>query len=119
MKTKFMVKFAWQCNHENYGEILSFIVTPKVNTYGNTYGYQLDRDYDEVIRFPANDPQALSIIPKLSRVNSNQWSHPSFGDFVEVEFDLSEFLDEYHYQDNYGREVTFYTNRNCLKRWRD
>lgn len=119
MKTQFMVKFAWKCNHENYGEILSFIVTPKVNTYANVYGYKLGKEYDEVIRFTADDPQALSILPKLARINSTQWSQPSFGDTIEVEFDLSDFLDQYFYQDNYGREVTFYTHRNCLRRWRD
>ncbi len=114
MKQKFMIKFAWICDHEDYGEILSFIVSPKINTYGNTYGYNLSKDLDEVVRFPSSHPQATAIISRLARVNSTQWSEPTFGDVIEEEFDLDDFFEEYYYQDNYGREVTFHTHDDCM-----
>ena len=117
MTKEFMIKFAWVCNHANYGEILSFIVTPKVVTASTpaytTHGYYLSKDLDEVIRFPSDNPRALSITKRLARVNSTQWSHPSYGDVIQEEFDLDDFFDEYHYQDNYGREVTFHTHKSC------
>lgn len=114
MRNKFTIKFAWKCNHEDYGEIISFIVSPRINTYANVYGYDMSKDYDEVIRFPANHPDALSIIEKMARFNSTQWAPPSYGGTIEEEFDLDDFYDEYYFQDNYGREVTFHTHRICF-----
>lgn len=118
MTNQFMIKFAWKCNHEDYGEIVSFIVSPKVVTssYGDytTYGYNMGKDYDEVIRFPAENPRALSIVRKLAIVNSSQWAPPTFGDIIEEEFDLDDFFDEYYFQDNYGREVIFHTSNECF-----
>ena len=78
MTNQFLIKFAWKCNHEDYGEILSFIVSPKINTYANVYGYNMSKDYDEVVRFPTDHPQALSLISKLAKVNSTQWAPPTF-----------------------------------------
>lgn len=83
-----------------------------VSTGPNTLGYSLSKDKDEVIRFPENHPDALSIIRKLFRVNDSQWAPPSY-DIIEEEFDLDDFYDEYHYQGNYGREVVFHTHRAC------
>ena len=111
MTRHYLIKFAWKCYHEDYGEIISFIVSPKINTYANVYGYNMSKDYDEVIRFPANHPRALALIRKLSRVNTNQWAPPTFGDYIDEEFNL---LEEYHYQDNYGRDVTFHTALECF-----
>ena len=113
MTRLYLIKFAWKCNHEDYGEIVSFIVSPKINTYANVYGYSLSKDNDEVIRFPANHPRALSLISKLSRVNTTQWAPPTFGDYIEEEFNLEDFFDEYYYQENYGRDVTFHTALEC------
>lgn len=113
MTKKFMIKYAWSCDHEDYGEILSFIVSPQINTYANTYGYSMSKEMDEVIRFPANHPDALSIIRKMAKVNLTQWAPPSYGDIIEEEFDLDDFYDEYHYQDNYGKDVVFHTHRSC------
>ena len=110
---KYMVKFAWKCNHELYGEILSFAVTPKVQTSPFSYGYKMNKDLEEVFRFPSDHPKALSIVRRLSKVNSTQWTHPSFGDIVEEEFDPECFIDEDFYQNNYGRDVTFHTHINC------
>ena len=112
MKNLFMIKFAWTCRHENYGNIISFIVSPKISTGPNTLGYSLSKDKDEVIRFPENHPDALSIIRKLARINDSQWASPSYN-IVEEEFDLDDFYDEYHYQGNYGKEVVFHTHRSC------
>ena len=114
MTNQFLIKFAWECAHEDYGDILSFIVTPKINTYANVYGYNMSKDYDEVIRFPADHSQALAIVKKLARVNSSQWAPPTFGDIVEEEFDLEDFFEEYYYQDNYGRDVLFHTHDECF-----
>ena len=114
MTNQFLIKFAWKCNHEDYGEILSFIVSPKINTYANVYGYNMSKDYDEVVRFPTDHPQALSLISKLAKVNSTQWAPPTFGDYIDEEFDFEDFFDEYYYQDNYGREVTFHTHKDCF-----
>ncbi len=116
MKNKFQIKYAWQCNHEDYGEILSFLVSPQVvlSSTGNvtSYGYKLDNDYDEVVRFPAGHPIALSIISKLAKINSTQWAQPTF-DFIDEEFDMDDFFKEYHFDKNYGREVTFHTHVEC------
>ena len=90
MTNQFLIKFAWKCNHEDYGEILSFIVSPKINTYANVYGYNMSKDYDEVVRFPTDHPQALSLISKLARVNSTQWAPPTFGDYVDEGLDVDE-----------------------------
>ena len=117
MNRTFQIKFAWICNHEEYGEIISFFVFPKVvlSSFGviKTYGYVMDDDKLEVVRFPAGHPQAQSIIRRLSRLNPTQWSEPSF-DYVEEEFDLDDFFVENIYQDNYGRIVKFHTNNECL-----
>ena len=113
MNKTFMIKFAWICNHEDYGEILSFIVSPKVNTYGPVWGYQPDKSHDEVIRFPSRDHHAISIVKKLAPYSANQWSAPTFGDLIEEEFDMDDFFEEYIWQDNYGKEVTFHTHNDC------
>lgn len=118
MKNGFMIKFAWKCNHEDYGEIISFIVSPKIvisscDAYTSN-GFNLSKDFDEVIRFPAEHPQALSIVQRLARVNSSQWAPPTYGDDIIEEFDLDDFFKEYYYQDNYGRDVTFYTHTTCF-----
>ena len=34
-------------------------------------------------------------------------------EIIEEEFDLDYFYDEYHYQDNYGKDVVFHTHRSC------
>ena len=113
MNNKFKITFAWICNHEEYGEIVSFLVSPKVLICPNTYGYNLSKALDEVIRFPANHPKALSILNRMAKINSTQWSEPSY-DLVEEEFDLDDFFEELIYQNNYGREVTFHTYHGCL-----
>lgn len=118
MNKEFMIKFAWRCNHEDYGEIISFIVTPKVviSSCGayTSNGFNMSKEFDEVIRFPAANPNAMSILRKLARVNSSQWAPPTFGGEIIEEFDLDDFYDEYYFQDNYGREVTFHTHTTCF-----
>ena len=42
-----MIKYAWSCDHEDYGEILSFIVSPQINTYANTYATENGLTLDE------------------------------------------------------------------------
>lgn len=79
----------------------------------NTYGYNLSKELDEVFRFPSDHPAALFILKRLARINSTQWSEPSY-DLVEEEFDLNDFFEELIYQDNYGREVLFHTHHGCL-----
>lgn len=110
---KFKITFAWICDHEEYGEIISFLVSPKVLVCPNTYGYNLSKELDEVFRFPSDHPAALFILKRLARINSTQWSEPSY-DLVEEEFDLNDFFEELIYQDNYGREVLFHTHHGCL-----
>ena len=88
---KFKITFAWICDHEEYGEIISFLVSPKVLVCPNTYGYDLSKELDEVFRFPSDHPDALFILKRLARINSTQWSEPSY-DLVEEEFDLDDFL---------------------------
>lgn len=110
---KFKITFAWMCDHQVYGEIISFLVSPKVQVCPNTYGYNLSKELDEVFRFPSDHPDALFILKRLARINSTQWSEPSY-DLVEEEFDLDDFFEESIYQDNYGREVLFHTHHGCL-----
>ena len=110
---KFKITFAWICDHEEYGEIISFLVSPKILVCPNTYGYKLSKDLDEVFRFPADHHIALSILNRLARINATQWSEPSY-DLVEEEVDLDDFFEESIYQDNYGREVLFHTYHECL-----
>lgn len=109
---KYLIKFAWKCEHEIYGEIISFVVTPYQETAPCSYGYVLDNTDDEVIRFPSHSSQANSILRRLARIGNNQWSSPSF-DFVEEEFDLDNFEEDYYYQDNYDRDVLFHTHEDC------
>ena len=116
MKNKFVIKFAWECEHEYFGDIISFLVSPRVRLGSGpcvSLVYNLDEANDEVIRFPAGHPQALSITKRLAQLNPTQWATPSF-ETIEEEFDLDDFFTESHYQDNYGREVLFYTNNECL-----
>lgn len=119
MKNKFMVKFAWICEHDYFGEIISFLVTPRVrlwpgnNSLVHTLVYKLESDYDEVIRFPVGHPKSVSILKRLAKLNSTQWSSPSY-ETIEEEFDLDDFFTDCHYQDNYGRELLFYTHKDCL-----
>lgn len=58
-----MVKFAWICEHDYFGEIISFLVTPRVPLWhgSNSLVYKLESDYDEVIRFPVGHPKSMSI----------------------------------------------------------
>ena len=113
MTKTFMIKFAWWNYHARFGEIISFLVTPKRNTYANVYGYDLSKKYDEVFCLPSESPEALSILDKLSSAGGAKWVPPS-GDIVEEEFELEEFYEELCYQDNYGREVAFHTHLSCL-----
>ena len=115
MKNKFVVKFAWTCEHDYFGEIISFLVTPRVPLMpGSNYlVYKLESEYDEVIRFPEGHPKSVSILKRLVKLDSTQWSSPSY-ETIEEEFDLDDFFTESHYQDNYGRELLFYTNKECL-----
>ena len=86
-------------------EIISFLVTPRVPLWhgSNSLLYKLESDYDEVIRFPVGHPKSMSILKRLAKLNSTQWSSPSYETIEEV-FDLHDFFTECHYQDNYGRE---------------
>ena len=111
---KFLVKFAWKCNHEKYGEIISFLVTPYQETSPFSYGYRMDKSDEEVIRFPSHSIEATQLLRRLAPMGNNQWSMPSYGDFIEQEFDLDDFFEEYIYQDNYGKEVLFHTHGDCL-----
>jgi hypothetical protein len=114
MTNTYMVKLAWQNNHARFGKIISFVVSPKRNTYANVYGYDMSKKYDEVFCLPANSPQALSIISRLSGVGGSKWMPPTYGDIVEIEFDLDDFYEEYCYQDTYEREVAFHTHLSCF-----
>mgnify|MGYP003435411307 FL=1 len=115
MKNKFVVKFAWVCEHDYFGEIISFLVTPRVPLWPGSRQlvYKLESEYDEVIRFPAGHSKAVSILRRLSKLNYTQWSAQSY-ETIEEEFDLDDFFTECHYQNNYGRELLFYTNKDCL-----
>jgi len=109
---KYLIKFAWKCNHERFGEIISFVVSPYQETSPNSYGYVLDNTSDEVIRFPSSSLEANSLLRRLAGMGNNQWAAPSF-DLVEKEFDLDEFEEDLYYQDNYGRNVLFHTHEDC------
>lgn len=110
---KYLIKFAWKCNHEVYGDITSFIVTPYQETSPCSWGYVLDKSDDEVIRFPSTSPIAIQLLHKLAPLGNNQWSMPSYGDLIEYEFNLDEYREDYFYQDNYGRDVVFHTHYDC------
>lgn len=115
MRNNYMIKFAWKCNHKAYGEILSFVITPLIKTTPNSYGYSLTYDLDEIVRYPSNHPEALSLLKRLVKVSSDQWYAIS-DDYIEEFFDFEDFDDEYYYQDDdeYKRDVLFHTHKECI-----
>lgn len=114
---KYLVKNAWFISHETLGDIMCFIMTPKVETSPNTLGYHLDNQFDEVFRFRAfYDTDFIeSIICRMDVIGNNMWQMSPYGDLIELELDLSEFKDELIYQSNYGRNVLFHTSNICFK----
>ena len=113
MIQKYLFKFAWKCQHEIYGEIISFVVSPYQETSPCCWGYILDGYVDEVIRFPADSIFAKSILSHMISIGNNQWEMPLHGELIEHEIDLDDYNEERFYQDNYGREVVFHTHWSC------
>ena len=112
---RYLVKYAWKCRHEQYGDITSFLVTPKQEIAPYTLGYTMDETDEEVIRFPSDSMFVDAILSKLSFMGNNQWSAPTFGELVEFDFDMADFFDEEFYQDNYGRDVLFHTHLSLIE----
>lgn len=110
MINKYLIKFAWRCEHETLGTIISFVAAPYHETSPCCYGYSLSSETDVVFRFPAISVRANHIISKLASIGHNQWQLYSLDNMVEEEFDTNNFYNESYYQDNYLREVVFYTS---------
>ena len=111
----YLIKFAWKCRHEQYGDITSFLVTPKQEISPYTLGYTMDETDEEVIRYPSDSLFAKAILSKLAFIGNDQWSAPTFGEIVEFDFDMDDFFDEEFYQDNYGRDVLFHTHLSLIE----
>lgn len=111
---KYLIKFAWKCNHEIYGPIISFVATPYHETSPHSWGYSMTDKKDEVFRFPSGSEEAQAILRRLAPIGGNQWGHPSYGDLIEEEFDFDCFTDDAFYQENYGRPVIFHTHDSCM-----
>lgn len=119
MTNKYLIKFAWRCEHETLGTIISFVAAPYHETSPYSYGYTLSDETDVVFRFPAISVRANNIISKLAIISQNQWQLDSLDNMVEEEFDTDNFYNESYYQDNYLREVVFYTSLYDETRWRN
>ena len=109
---KYLIKNAWECEHEVLGEITCFIATPYCETSPNSFGYIASPDKDEVFRMASDSKQAKMILRKLSKCGEHQWVHPNADYLIEIEFNMDAFFEEEIYQENqqYNREVLFHTD---------
>lgn len=114
MTQKYLIKSAWKREDHIHGEMIEFLVSPYDEPFfvpiNRMEEYENSLDYEEVIRFPADHPKALSLTSKLLcdgyfRGIYQWYSHTE----IEEEFAFEDFMMEMFYVDIYGREITCYT----------
>ena len=112
MLKRYLIKYAWQGDHEILGDIVCFVATPYSETSPNNFGYVISSGKDEVFRMASDSKQAKMILHKLTKLGNSQWTHPDTDYLIEIEFNMDVFFEEEIYQENeqYKRNVLFHTD---------